>query len=50
MYETTLRDVSRMFPQYMDELEGIAQGAKVPFFKVSPHKQDTNGCLILYVI
>ena len=34
VYEEALRAVGAAFPQYLDELKGIAHGAKVPFFKV----------------
>lgn len=35
IYEGTLKNMNKNFPQYIDELQGIAQGARVPFFKVS---------------
>ncbi len=35
VYEECLRSVGSAFPQYLDELKGIAQGARVPFFKVN---------------
>lgn len=34
VYEETLAAVNREFPQYVKELEGIADGAKVSFHKV----------------
>lgn len=34
VYESTLKTTAKMFPQYIDELKGIAQGARVPFFQV----------------
>ncbi len=34
IYENTLSAVTKSFPQYVDELQGMAQGAKVPFFKL----------------
>ena len=34
-YDKTLKLCSLKFPQYVDELKGMADGAKVPFFKVS---------------
>lgn len=34
-YEETLAACKKYFPQYVRELEGIADGAKVPFEKVS---------------
>ncbi|VEN35787.1 unnamed protein product [Callosobruchus maculatus] len=34
-YEDTLNCVKTNFPQYVRELEGIADGAKVPFHKVN---------------
>ncbi|XP_050500422.1 uncharacterized protein LOC126880540 isoform X1 [Diabrotica virgifera virgifera] len=33
-YEDTLASVKKNFPQYVRELEGIAEGANVPFFKL----------------
>mgnify|MGYP000577815299 CR=1 FL=1 len=33
-YEDTFAVVNQSFPQYVRELEGIADGAKVPFHKV----------------
>ncbi|XP_044749400.1 uncharacterized protein LOC123310085 [Coccinella septempunctata] len=33
-YEATLNNLIRNFPQYIKELEGIADGAKVPFYKL----------------
>ena len=34
VYEATLKACAQEYPQYVDELRGIAAGAKVPFFKV----------------
>ena len=34
-YENALKSLEKTYPQYLDELKGIADGAKVPFFKVS---------------
>ena len=34
VYENTLKHVETIFPQYIDELRGIAAGSKVSFFKV----------------
>ena len=34
-YDDTLAVVNKNFPQYVRELQGIADGAKVPFYKVS---------------
>ena len=34
IYENVLENVSKNYPQYINELKGIAQGAKVPFFKL----------------
>ena len=36
-YEKILEHVEESFPQYVDELKGIAAGAKVPFFKASTY-------------
>ncbi|XP_031347224.1 uncharacterized protein LOC116173707 isoform X2 [Photinus pyralis] len=33
-YDDTLRSVNENFPQYIKELEGTADGAKVPFYKL----------------
>lgn len=33
-YEETLAAVKNNYPQYIDELQGTADGAKVPFHKV----------------
>lgn len=33
-YEATLASLNKNFPQYIKELEGTAEGAKVPFCKV----------------
>lgn len=35
VYEETLAAVRKDFPQYIKELEGTADGAKVPFYKVN---------------
>jgi hypothetical protein len=35
-YEDTLNCVKANFPQYIDELQGTADGAKVPFHEVIP--------------
>ncbi|XP_059485422.1 beta-alanyl-dopamine/carcinine hydrolase [Neocloeon triangulifer] len=34
VYETTLKSVRSNFPQYVRELEGTAEGAQVPFYKL----------------
>ena len=34
-YEKVLKSLEKSYPQYVDELKGIAAGAKVPFFKVT---------------
>ena len=34
VYENILKHVETIFPQYIDELRGIAAGSKIPFFKV----------------
>ena len=34
-YEKVLKNLEKCYPQYVDELKGIAAGAKVPFFKVN---------------
>lgn len=36
VYEETLKSVQTSFPQYIRELEGVADGAQVEFYKVSP--------------
>ena len=36
VYENILKHVENIFPQYIDELRGIAAGSKIPFFKVRP--------------
>lgn len=33
-YEKVLQGLEKNYPQYVDELKGIANGAKVPFFKL----------------
>ncbi|KRT83793.1 hypothetical protein AMK59_4080, partial [Oryctes borbonicus] len=33
-YDDTLESVKKNFPQYVEELEGTADGAKVPFYKL----------------
>lgn len=35
VYEETLAAVKTQFPQYVREIEGTADGANVPFYKVS---------------
>ena len=30
-----MKTIEKNYPQYLDELRGIAEGSKVPFFKVS---------------
>lgn len=37
-YNATLNSVKQSFPQYVRELEGIADGAQVEFHKVSDFK------------
>lgn len=34
IYEETLACVNEQFPQYVREIQGTADGAKVPFYKV----------------
>lgn len=34
VYNETLATVKQSFPQYIDELQGIADGAQVEFYKV----------------
>ena len=34
-YEDTLDSVKANFPQYVDEIQGTADGAKVPFHEVN---------------
>ena len=34
VYEDILDRMTQAFPQYVDELRGMSDGAKVPFFKV----------------
>ena len=34
VYNETLATVKQSFPQYVDELQGIADGAQVEFYKV----------------
>ena len=34
IYENVLRNVEKTYPQYIDELRGIAAGSKISFFKV----------------
>eukprot|EP00095_Tigriopus_kingsejongensis_P003056 maker-scaffold101_size371023-snap-gene-0.20 protein:Tk03056 transcript:maker-scaffold101_size371023-snap-gene-0.20-mRNA-1 annotation:"leucine-rich repeat-containing protein 48-like isoform x3" len=34
IYEKLLKNTTETFPQYIDELKGIAHGARVPFFKL----------------
>lgn len=36
VYEETLDAVKKQFPQYVREIEGTADGANVPFYKVCP--------------
>nr|BDD85287.1 beta-alanyl-dopamine hydrolase [Ischnura senegalensis] len=62
-YETTLAIVKENFPQYVRELQGIAEGAQVPFHKlfllhmddILPNslgkkcKEDTSGCSTIVV-
>jgi len=35
VYDDTLEVVQKNFPQYVEEIQGTADGAKVPFHKVS---------------
>ena len=35
IYEQSLRLCTQQFPKYVEELEGMAAGAKVPFHKVN---------------
>lgn len=41
-YNETLESVKKSFPQYIRELEGVADGAQVEFYKVS--KVDYYNC------
>lgn len=34
IYENQLKCLKESFPQYVDEIKGMANGARVPFFKV----------------
>lgn len=36
IYENILKNVEKNYPQYIEELNGMAEGSKVPFFKVIP--------------
>lgn len=36
LYEETFKSVQTSFPQYIRELEGVADGAQVEFYKVNP--------------
>ena len=36
VYDKFLETVSAAYPQYLQELEGMADGAEVEFYKVSP--------------
>ena len=50
IYENVLKNVEQTYPQYIDELRGIAAGSKVSFFKVSysdfcRHKEMKMSCL-----
>lgn len=38
IYNSTLESVRKSFPQYVRELEGVAEGAQVEFHKVSKFK------------
>ncbi|PSN46475.1 hypothetical protein C0J52_06877 [Blattella germanica] len=43
IYEETLSTVKKSFPQYVVELQGIADGAKVPFYKeLLGHNEDAR--------
>lgn len=35
VYDATLNNVKEVFPQYVRELEGVADGAQVDFHRVS---------------
>lgn len=45
VYEETLECVKRRFPQYVREIEGTADGAEVPFYKVNKISK-VNFCTI----
>ena len=38
IYENVMKTIEKNYPQYLDELRGIAAGSKVPFFKVSKYE------------
>lgn len=40
IYQETLENVKKNFPQYIEELQGTADGAKVPFHKVVDFEND----------
>ena len=42
IYENVLKNVETNYPQYLEELRGIAAGSKVPFFKVYIHLKNKN--------
>lgn len=43
-YNETLETVRNSFPQYVRELEGVADGAEVAFHKVNGHHTNTHPC------
>ena len=46
IYENVLRNVEKTYPQYIDELRGIAAGSKISFFKVVlNYKEDMKICV-----
>ena len=45
IYENVLRNVEKTYPQYIDELRGIAAGSKISFFKVLNYKEDMKICV-----
>lgn len=52
VYEETLVCVQEQFPQYLKEIEGTAEGAKVPFHKVITEIRDgkTEHIIINFIL
>lgn len=48
VYNETLESVKQSFPQYISELQGIADGSQVEFYKVicAFNYSYVNGCVI----
>ena len=50
IYENQLKCLKESFPQYVDEIKGMANGARVPFFKVSGNMAVKPFCFLIQAL